>query len=47
MAGNVSLKVMESSKSQPLPPSSVQRFLRKKAIPAVVFTDHKRSYTNK
>ena len=47
IAANVSLGVGENSKSQPLPPSSVQRFLRKKAIPAVVFTDHQHSYTNK
>ncbi|XP_071175603.1 nicastrin-like isoform X1 [Mytilus edulis] len=47
VANNMSLGIGENSKSQPLPPASVQRFLRKDKIPAVVFSDHQHSYTNK
>ncbi|XP_067679612.1 nicastrin-like isoform X2 [Haliotis asinina] len=31
----------------PLPPASVQRFLMKANIPAIVLTDHQKEYTNK
>ncbi|XP_045210180.2 nicastrin-like isoform X2 [Mercenaria mercenaria] len=33
--------------SLPLPPASVQSFLKKADLPAVVVTDHKKEYTNK
>uniref|UniRef100_A0A4W6BTV6 Nicastrin n=1 Tax=Lates calcarifer TaxID=8187 RepID=A0A4W6BTV6_LATCA len=33
--------------SQPLPPSSFQRFLRARPIPGVVLEDHQSAYTNK
>ncbi|XP_050415969.2 nicastrin isoform X1 [Patella vulgata] len=42
---NVSLG--ETAADQPLPPASVQRFLRKMAIPSIVITDHEKQYTNK
>ncbi|ESO93681.1 hypothetical protein LOTGIDRAFT_104663, partial [Lottia gigantea] len=42
---NVSLD--DVGPDQPLPPASVQRFLKKANIPAIVLTDHKQQYTNK
>ncbi|TRY94117.1 hypothetical protein DNTS_031629 [Danionella cerebrum] len=41
---NVSLK--EPQVSQPLPPSSFQRFLRSRPIPGVVLTDHETHFNN-
>lgn len=42
---NVTLK--EANVSQPLPPSSFQRFLRAKQIPGVVLADHPSSFHNR
>uniref|UniRef100_A0A7M4F4S1 Nicastrin n=1 Tax=Crocodylus porosus TaxID=8502 RepID=A0A7M4F4S1_CROPO len=45
MDTNVSLQ--EVSQSQPLPPSSFQRFLRARNIPGVVLADHRTSFHNR
>uniref|UniRef100_A0A8C3IRQ2 Nicastrin n=1 Tax=Chrysemys picta bellii TaxID=8478 RepID=A0A8C3IRQ2_CHRPI len=45
MGANVTLQ--EVSQSQPLPPSSFQRFLRAKQIPGVVLADHRTSFQNR
>lgn len=45
VGGDVSL--LEVSPSQPLPPSSFQRFLREREIPGLVITDHKAEFTNR
>ncbi|KAL7386831.1 hypothetical protein ABVT39_014422 [Epinephelus coioides] len=42
---NVSLN--EPSFSQPLPPSSFQRFLRARPIPGIVIEDHQSAFTNR
>ncbi|XP_069115841.1 nicastrin-like [Argopecten irradians] len=47
IARQLDLDLGETDVTKPLPPSSVQRFLKKKAIPAFVLTDHQTSYTNK
>ncbi|XP_043915467.1 nicastrin isoform X1 [Protopterus annectens] len=39
--------VDEPGNSQPLPPSSFQRFLRSRKIPGVVVADHKSAFANK
>uniref|UniRef100_A0A669FC45 Nicastrin n=1 Tax=Oreochromis niloticus TaxID=8128 RepID=A0A669FC45_ORENI len=44
---NLSLSLQEPSFSQPLPPSSFQRFLRARPIPGVVIQNHNSSFTNK
>ncbi|XP_041373113.1 nicastrin-like isoform X2 [Gigantopelta aegis] len=41
-----SVAINDTGKTQPLPPASVQRFLMKRALPAIVVTDHKKAYTN-
>ncbi|XP_054038806.1 nicastrin isoform X1 [Rissa tridactyla] len=45
MGANVTLQ--EAGYSQPLPPSSFQRFLRARHIPGVVLTDHKTAFQNR
>ncbi|KAH1179634.1 hypothetical protein KIL84_005684 [Mauremys mutica] len=45
MGANVTLQ--EVDQSQPLPPSSFQRFLRAKSIPGVVLADHRTSFQNR
>ncbi|KAL4228444.1 hypothetical protein ACF0H5_011490 [Mactra antiquata] len=37
----------ESEQDLPLPPASAQSFLKKKSIPTVVVTEHKKQYVNK
>uniref|UniRef100_A0A8C2BTG4 Nicastrin n=1 Tax=Cyprinus carpio TaxID=7962 RepID=A0A8C2BTG4_CYPCA len=44
---NKSLTVNHPSVSQPLPPSSFQRFLRARRIPGLVLADHNTSFTNR
>ncbi|XP_074785067.1 nicastrin [Athene noctua] len=39
--------VQEAGYSQPLPPSSFQRFLRARHIPGVVLTDHRTAFQNR
>uniref|UniRef100_A0A3Q3X7Z9 Nicastrin n=1 Tax=Mola mola TaxID=94237 RepID=A0A3Q3X7Z9_MOLML len=46
-AGRVGISVGEVGFSQPLPPSSFQRFLRAKPIPGVVIEDHQSAFTNR
>ena len=45
-ATNLSVSPEEPGVSQPLPPSSFQRFLRARSIPGVVLEDHKSEFTN-
>ncbi|XP_021351331.1 nicastrin-like isoform X2 [Mizuhopecten yessoensis] len=47
IGGTVDLNLGRADSSKPLPPSSVQRFLKKRKFPAIVITDHQASYTNK
>ena len=35
------------NQTQPLPPSSTQKFLQKHLVPALVLTDHKEKFTNR
>lgn len=43
----VGLKMMETDKTQPLPPASFQSFLRHdKTLPGVVIADHNTQYIN-
>ncbi|XP_068427765.1 nicastrin [Clinocottus analis] len=42
----LNVSVEEPSFSQPLPPSSFQRFLRARPIPGVVIEDHRSAFTN-
>ncbi|CAF92655.1 unnamed protein product, partial [Tetraodon nigroviridis] len=46
-AGKSGIAVEEPSFSQPLPPSSFQRFLRARAIPGLVIEDHRSEFTNR
>ncbi|XP_044076680.1 nicastrin [Siniperca chuatsi] len=46
-ATNLSVSVEEPNFSQPLPPSSFQRFLRARQIPGVVIEDHQSAFTNR
>ncbi|CAN9503026.1 unnamed protein product [Ophioblennius macclurei] len=46
-AVSTSVTVEEPSSSQPLPPSSFQRFLRARPIPGVVIENHESSFSNK
>ncbi|XP_059200142.1 nicastrin [Centropristis striata] len=46
-ATGLSVSVDEPGVSQPLPPSSFQRFLRARPIPGVIIEDHKSAFTNK
>ncbi|XP_074545623.1 nicastrin [Halichoeres trimaculatus] len=45
-AAGAGVSVDEPNFSQPLPPSSFQRFLRARPIPGVVIEDHQSAYTN-
>uniref|UniRef100_A0A8C1VYN8 Nicastrin n=1 Tax=Cyprinus carpio TaxID=7962 RepID=A0A8C1VYN8_CYPCA len=45
--GKLSLFSHALSRSQPLPPSSFQRFLRARRIPGLVLADHNTSFTNR
>uniref|UniRef100_A0A7N9AW24 Nicastrin n=1 Tax=Mastacembelus armatus TaxID=205130 RepID=A0A7N9AW24_9TELE len=45
-ATGLSVSVQEPSFSQPLPPSSFQRFLRARPIPGIVIEDHQSAFTN-
>uniref|UniRef100_A0A8C2BQE9 Nicastrin n=1 Tax=Cyprinus carpio TaxID=7962 RepID=A0A8C2BQE9_CYPCA len=46
-AAGLKLTVNHPSVSQPLPPSSFQRFLRARRIPGLVLADHNTSFTNR
>ncbi|KAK5860341.1 hypothetical protein PBY51_021828 [Eleginops maclovinus] len=46
-AVNLNFTVDEPNFSQPLPPSSFQRFLRARPIPGVVIEDHESAYLNR
>ncbi|XP_074508186.1 nicastrin [Sebastes fasciatus] len=46
-AKGLNFSVDEPNVSQPLPPSSFQRFLRARPIPGVVIEDHQSAFTNK
>ncbi|XP_026230478.1 nicastrin [Anabas testudineus] len=46
-ATGLNVSVEEPGFSQPLPPSSFQRFLRARPIPGVVIEDHKSAFTNR
>lgn len=46
-ATNANVSVDEPNFSQPLPPSSFQRFLRDRPIPGVVIEDHQSAFTNR
>ncbi|XP_057302420.1 nicastrin-like [Hydractinia symbiolongicarpus] len=46
-AANASAPPPGVPKNQPLPPASFQRFLRSRAIPGVVLTDHEKEFANK
>ncbi|XP_059498823.1 nicastrin [Stegostoma tigrinum] len=41
------ITLQEPGHSQPLPPSSFQRFLRERSIPGAVLTDHQAAFTNR
>ncbi|XP_034410703.1 nicastrin [Cyclopterus lumpus] len=45
-ASGLNVSVEEPGFSQPLPPSSFQRFLRARPIPGVVIEDHRSAFTN-
>ncbi|XP_029310009.1 LOW QUALITY PROTEIN: nicastrin [Cottoperca gobio] len=45
-ATGLSVSVEEPNFSQPLPPSSFQRFLRARQIPGIVIEDHRSAFTN-
>ncbi|XP_051557452.1 nicastrin isoform X1 [Myxocyprinus asiaticus] len=47
VASNLSISLAEPSHSQPLPPSSFQRFLRARQIPGVVLADHQSAFKNR
>ena len=40
------IQLKNADENQPLPPASLQTFLRKHNISGVVITDHKEKYTN-
>lgn len=44
---NLSDIVGAVDQTQPLPPASTQKFLQKSLVPALVLTDHKKTFTNK
>lgn len=44
---NLSEIVEAVNQTQPLPPASTQKFLQKSLVPALVLTDHKKTFTNK
>ncbi|KAM9322488.1 nicastrin [Pholidichthys leucotaenia] len=46
-ATNLNITVQEPNSSQPLPPSSFQRFLRARPVPGVVIENHQSAYTNR
>lgn len=41
------LDITTTSEQQPLPPASLQSFLKKRNISGLVVTDHEKSFTNK
>ncbi|XP_068587556.1 nicastrin [Cebidichthys violaceus] len=47
IATDLNVSVQEPNVSQPLPPSSFQRFLRARPIPGVVIEDHQSAFTNR
>lgn len=47
VTAGMNISVRQPNQSQPLPPSSFQRFLRKRIIPGAVLTDHQASFTNR
>lgn len=42
----LNVSIVEPNNSQPLPPSSSQRFLRKTILPTVVFANHEKEFSN-
>uniref|UniRef100_H2LCL9 Nicastrin n=1 Tax=Oryzias latipes TaxID=8090 RepID=H2LCL9_ORYLA len=46
-AAGLNISLEEPNVTQPLPPSSFQRFLRVRSIPGVVIENHQASFTNK
>lgn len=46
-AGKSGIIVKEPGFSQPLPPSSFQRFLRARSLPGLVIEDHSSAFTNR
>lgn len=46
-AAGLNINLQEPSVSQPLPPSSFQRFLRVRPIPGLVLTDHEKAFNNR
>ncbi|XP_070829864.1 nicastrin [Chaetodon trifascialis] len=46
-AGGLTVSLAEPGFSQPLPPSSFQRFLRARPIPGVVIEDHQSAFTSR
>uniref|UniRef100_A0A8C7Z291 Nicastrin n=1 Tax=Oryzias sinensis TaxID=183150 RepID=A0A8C7Z291_9TELE len=46
-AAGLNISLEEPNVTQPLPPSSLQRFLRARPIPGVVIENHQASFTNK
>ncbi|XP_069797470.1 nicastrin isoform X2 [Narcine bancroftii] len=46
-AAGMNFSIRQPEQSQPLPPSSFQRFLREMNIPGAVLTDHRGSFTNR
>ncbi|XP_042284540.1 nicastrin [Thunnus maccoyii] len=47
VATNLNFTLQEPNVSQPLPPSSFQRFLRARPIPGIVIEDHQSSFNNR
>ncbi|KAL2096866.1 hypothetical protein ACEWY4_006073 [Coilia grayii] len=47
VAAALSLSLAEPNATQPLPPSSFQRFLRSRQIPGVVLADHQSAFNNR
>ncbi|XP_041698778.1 nicastrin [Coregonus clupeaformis] len=43
----LNFSLVEAGFSQPLPPSSLQRFLRARAIPGIVLADHQTAFNNR
>ncbi|XP_056148836.1 nicastrin [Lampris incognitus] len=46
-ATDLNISLVEPTVSQPLPPSSFQRFLRAQPIPGIVITDHQTAFANR
>ena len=47
LAVGANVNITEANKTNPLPPSSVQSFLKKVKLPGVVIADHEMNYTNR